>query len=82
MAPPLQLPIGATASTPIGATGGQLGAVRGVFRFVQRKPPQTGPSPQVPYQALTVYHRQLTAAKSFITEVFSGISAPPNRQNS
>ena len=31
-------------------------------------------SMQVPYQALTVYHRQLTGTKSF-TEVFSGIPA-------
>ena len=33
-----------------------------------------GPSIHVPYQALTVYHRQLTAASTF-TEVFSGIPA-------
>ena len=33
-----------------------------------------GPSISVPYQALTVYHRQLTANKTF-TEVFSGIPA-------
>eukprot|EP01043_Picozoa_sp_COSAG02_P044690 COSAG02_NODE_4016_length_5901_cov_42.404688_5_plen_558_part_00 len=33
-----------------------------------------GPSMQVPYQAITCYHRQLTANKSF-TEVFSGIPA-------
>jgi hypothetical protein len=33
-----------------------------------------GPSIHVPYQALSVYHRQLTAASTF-TEVFSGIPA-------
>jgi hypothetical protein len=33
-----------------------------------------GPSMQVPYQAISVYHRQLTANKTF-TEVFSGIPA-------
>ena len=32
------------------------------------------PSVQVPYQALSVYHRQLTTNKTF-TEVFSGIPA-------
>ena len=33
-----------------------------------------GPSIQVPYQGISVYHRQLTANKTF-TEVFSGIPA-------
>jgi hypothetical protein len=35
---------------------------------------QRGPSISVPYQGISVYHRQLTANKTF-TEVFSGIPA-------
>ena len=35
---------------------------------------QRGPSISVPYQGISVYHRQLTANKTF-TEVFSGVPA-------